>query len=43
MVPKRLLQTTLRRVITKKSEQFSSTVAEAYDHGFVLFMARGEA
>ena len=30
-VPKRRFQTTLRRVITQKTEEFSSTAAEAYD------------
>jgi hypothetical protein len=31
-VTKRRFHTTLRRVITQKTEQFSSTAAEAYDH-----------
>ena len=31
VVPKRRFQTTLRRKITQKTEEFSSTAAEAYD------------
>ena len=38
IVPKRLLQTTWRRVITQKMEKFSSTAAEAYDLFVCLFL-----